>query len=219
MPHLVEVAYSKAPEHPEFDIAYVNDRNAHLTTIMPRGGFDLTFPWPYPDCSRTELDAEALNICQNYLASDPIYEMVTEYYSRADSRFAGALVASDLFGASICRPTGMPIVDLESLRLLPDKVTLVRGASPSECLRRLDEGMVDVASMDSSIARTLIQSIGIRQPLVVLERFTRVETLHVLAPKTDPMAQEKLASFNQGLLRISESGEWFEIVNRHITAN
>ena len=219
MPHLVEAAFNKTPDQPDFEIDYVNDRAAHLETIMPRGGFDLAFPWPYPDCTRTGLDTEALQICQNYLASDPIYEMVTEYYARADSRFAGALVATDLIGASLCRPTGMPVADLEALGLLPDKVTLVRGGSPTECLRRLDEGMVDVASMDSSIARSLIQSIGITQPLVVLERFTRVETLHVLAPKADPMASEKLARFNQGLLRISESGEWFEIVNRHITAN
>ena len=219
MPHLIEAVLNKTPDQPNYEIAYVNDRAAHLHTIMPRGGFDLTFPWPYPDCSRTALDQAALNICKNYLASDPIYEMVTEYYARADSQFAGALVASDLVGASVCRPTGMPVVDLEALGLLPDKVTLVRGESPTECLSRLDEGMVDVASMDSSIARTLIQSIGITQPLVVLERFTRVETLHVLAPKADPMALDKLAKFNQGLLRISESGEWFEIVNRHITTN
>lgn len=216
IPHLVEAALSNTPEPVGFEIGFVNDQAALLATIMPRGGFDLTFPWFYPDCSRTGLDEAALNMCQTYLASDPVYEMVTEFYTRADSPRAGALVAADLNGATLCRPVGAPVSDLEAIGLLPDSIDLVRGASPSECLRRLDEGMVDVASMDGSVARTLIQSIGITQPLVVLDRFTRVETLHVLAPRSDPRAQDKLDAFNAGLFRISESGEWFEIVNKHI---
>lgn len=216
MPHLVEAALYKTPGQASFDISFVNDQAALLGTVMPRGGFDLTFPWIYPNCESNLLDERSLSLCRNYLASDPIYEMVTEFYTLATSPRAGALVAADLNGASVCRVAGAPVFDLEAIGLLPDNIALVRGGSPAECLKWLDEGAVDVASMDGSVARTLIQTIGISQPLVVLDRFTRVETLHVLALKSDPMAEAKLAAFNAGLLRISESGEWFEIVNKHI---
>jgi LysM domain len=219
IPHMVSAALGKAQGGTDFEIGFVNDREALLDTIMPRGGFDLTFPWPYPDCSLASLPETARTLCESYIASNPIYEIVTEFYVRAGSEWSGALAPSDLEGAVVCRPVGAPVNDLLAMGLLPDLIVLSRSASPTECLRQLDDGEVDVASMDGNVARILIAEVGISQPFVVLDRLTSAETLHALALRDDPRSQEALDLFNDGLLRISESGEWFEIVNRHITVH
>ena len=43
-----------------------------------------------------------------------------------------------------------------------------------------------------------------------------VQTLHVLSPKTNPYGRTYLTLINKGLRTMRESGEWFEVVSRHL---
>ncbi|MEO1551512.1 MAG: hypothetical protein AAFR93_13945, partial [Pseudomonadota bacterium] len=44
-------ALSAMEDAPNYDIAFVDDRQAHVPLLLQRGGFDLGFPWIYPDCT------------------------------------------------------------------------------------------------------------------------------------------------------------------------
>ena len=198
------------------DIAIVNDRPAHLQTLLPMGAFALSFPWTYPDCTRGDLMAAEAALCDDYEASDSLYELVIEFYARADSLYSGATTAAALEGAILCRPEGYPPNDLYEMGLLPGKVTLVAGTSPEDCLLRLDSGAADIASLDGLVTRALVLKLDIRNPLVVLEQLTRVDGLRALARRDNPEGMAALAALNDGLRSLSESGDWYRIVQRYL---
>lgn len=216
MTELVQAAMAKRSDTVAM-IGFVNDRSAHLETILPRGGFALAFPWIYPNCEDTRLSASQQYLCDNFRASDGFYELVTEYYARADLKWAKTFIPSALAGARICRPDGYSIDDLIEMRLLPGQATLVRGRSPTDCLEMLDRGEVDIASMDAAVTRALIDQITVENPIVVLEPLTRIEKLRVLAPKSDIRSVENIMLINTALRDMSDDGTWFEIVTRHLS--
>ena len=198
------------------DIAVVNDRPAHLQTLLPMGAFSVSFPWIYPDCTRDNLMAAEDALCQEFAASNSLYELVIEFYARADSPFAAATLADDLDGAILCRPEGYPPNDLYQMGLLPDRVTLVAGTDPADCLIKLDTGAADIASLDGLVTRSLVLGLDIRNPLVVLEQLTRVDGLRALARRDDAAGMAALDAINTGLETLSESGEWYRIVQRYL---
>ncbi|MEO0912977.1 MAG: hypothetical protein AAFY59_08300 [Pseudomonadota bacterium] len=211
---LLETALAGSGE-PDFDLAFVNDRDSHLDLVMPRGGFGLAVPWAYPDCA-AELSPAAREMCDMFIASDGFYEFVTEFYARADSTFASIVLPGGLAGTRFCRPIGYPLDDLTDYGLLPERLTLVRAADPAACLRALDAGDVDIASMDAAVTRALIDRIDIENPIVVLENLTEVDRLRVLALRSDPEAEARIARLNAALAEMSGDGRWFEIVSRHL---
>ncbi len=196
---------------------HVNDRAAHLDSIMPRGGFDLAAPWVYPDCSSSDLTAEDQRICATFIASDGFFEFVTEFYARADSDWASVVLPGGMTSARFCRPAGYPTHDLTRFGLLPDRITLVTGRDPLDCLMRLDRGEVDIASMDAAVTRALIDVAEVENPIVVLQSLTHVDRLRVLARRDAPGASALIGRLNAALEEMSQDGTWFEIVTRHLT--
>lgn len=209
---LVEAAL-EAANAPPIEIVFVNDRAAHLDGIMPRGGFALTFPWAMPDCADVE---PVPALCGQYLASDGIYEFVTEFYARADLAWAEILVPEAMAGARVCRPVGYPVDDLIALGLLPDKVKVIWGRDAMDCIGMIDREEADIASMDAAVTRALVDRISVENPILVLEPLTRIQKLRVLAPKGNPRSADHIRLLNAGLAQIAEDGRWFEIVSRHL---
>ncbi len=215
---LLEVALAISGDGPH-EFAFVNDRAAHLDLIAPRGGWALAAPWTYPDCSASDLGVEMQEICGTYIASNGFYEFVTEFYARADSEWATVILPGGLMNTRFCRPEGYPLHDLEGFGLLPDGVELVQAASPTECLQALDEGRVDIASMDAAVTRALVDRVEIANPIIVLESLTQINKLRVLAPRANPSAEALIARLNTALDEMSDDGRWYDIVNRHLRGN
>ncbi len=211
---LLRAALHQSSDPPDYEISYVNDRGAHLGIVLPRGGFDLSYPWVYPDCEETILTEHQSLLCSNFVASDPIYEYVVEYYVRADNSYSEAVLPGDLRGATVCRPAGYPLDDLVNQGLLPDDITVVTGTTPAACLALLDVGEVDVASMDAGVSRALVLQLTLENPLLVLDGLTSIKTLHVIGLKDRAETVTRLEKINEGLQKISESGEWYQIVQR-----
>ncbi|MHA3913686.1 LysM peptidoglycan-binding domain-containing protein [Halovulum sp. GXIMD14793] len=203
----------KAADAPPVEIVFVNDRAAHLDGIMPRGGFALTFPWTMPDCVDVDPVPE---LCGQYLASDGIYEFVTEFYARADLAWAEILVPEAMAGARVCRPVGYPVDDLIALGLLPDKVEVIWGRNAMDCIGMIDRKEADIASMDAAVTRALVDRISVENPILVLEPLTRIQKLRVLALRGNPRSADHIRLLNAGLAQIAENGRWFEIVSRHL---
>ncbi|MEM8657946.1 MAG: transporter substrate-binding domain-containing protein [Pseudomonadota bacterium] len=212
---LIEAAFDQNPGATA-QISAVADRPAHLTAILPRGGFQLSFPWVYPDCDLTNLSTEEALLCTDYLPSDSFYEQLTEFFARADGQWAAARTPQDLIGARMCRPAGYPTHDLTRLGLLPDAIMLYRPAQAGDCLAALDQGNVDVATLDATLARALVDTVPVRNALIVLEDLTQIDRLHAIALRGDSQAAAALAAFNTGLAELINSGAWFEIVDTHM---
>jgi hypothetical protein len=212
---LVDAAFAALPGQ-GLDIGQVDDRAAHLEAILPRGGFDFSFPWIYPDCTLPDLSAQERLLCDEFVASDILFEYVTEFYTRADGPWADALAAEDLAGTRICRPEGFPADDLVRMGLLPGLAKLVRSPNALACLRMLDEGAVDIASMDAAITRALVIDAGLRNPLVVLETLTRTDGLTAVARRGDPRGAQAIEALNRGIRSIAQSGEWYAIIESYL---
>ena len=60
---------------------------------------------------------------------------------------------------------------------------------------------------------------GAADASAVLSDLAGIQTLHVLSPKTNPYVRTYLTLINRGLRTIRESGEWFEVVSRHLAAH
>lgn len=217
IPALITAAFA-ATDGPPPRIGVVDDRPAHLSVIMPRGGFALGAPWVYPDCAAPPENERAARLCADYVASDSLYEHVTEFFARADSRWADAVIPGQLEGARICRPAGYPDDDLHAMGLLPDRAERVALDSPETCLEALDLGEVDIASLDATLGRALVARMPLQNPLVVLDTITRVERLRAVARRDDPAGEAALARLNLGLARIVETGAWIDIVRAHLVS-
>ncbi|MHA3976173.1 LysM peptidoglycan-binding domain-containing protein [Halovulum sp. GXIMD14794] len=213
LPVLVRAALDTT-RGPEPRIAFVNDPVAHVTELLPRGVYSVSFPWLVPDCAAAPVDP--LGLCTGHIVSDTLYEQVTEFYAISEGPFAGAQDLSDLAGARICRPEGWPVWDLEAAGLLPDAVDLVVRPDPAGCLHALDGGAADIASLDAMLARAIAGRSDLDNPLVVLEPLTRAEGLRAIARADDPAGAEAIARINKGLRAIAEAGTWFELVRAQI---
>ncbi|MSU92112.1 LysM peptidoglycan-binding domain-containing protein [Rhodobacteraceae bacterium 2CG4] len=197
-------------------IAFVNDRDAHVTELLPRGVYTLSFPWVFPDCTAPDLPPTGIRLCQDYVASDSLYEQVTEFYALSAGPFAEATTLAALEGARICRPEGWPVDDLLAAGLLPDRARLLTRPDPGGCLDALDGGAADIASMDAMLARAIAGRRNLDNPLVVLEPLSRVEGLRAVARADDPEGRAAIERLNRGLRAIAESGTWFDLVRAQI---
>ncbi len=215
IPVLVRAALDTT-DGPSPRIAFVNDRAAHVTELLPRGVYTLSFPWVFPDCAAPAPGPTEIRLCEDFIASDSLYEQVTEFYAVSGGPFAEVTTMEGLEGARICRPEGWPVGDLHAAGLLPDRVLLVRRPDPGGCLEALDSGAADIASLDSMLARAIAGQRNLRNPLVVLEPLSLAEGLRAIARADDPDGKAAIERLNRGLRAIAESGTWFDLVRAGI---
>ncbi|MBD3625637.1 MAG: transporter substrate-binding domain-containing protein [Rhodobacteraceae bacterium] len=218
IPVLVRAALDTT-EGPSPRIAFVNDRDAHVIELVPRGVYTLSFPWVFPDCAAPAPGPTAIRLCEDFIASDSLYEQVTEFYALSDGPYAEVATMEGLEGARVCRPEGWPVDDLRAAGLLPDRAQLVRRPDPGDCLEALDTGAADIASLDSMLARAIAGQRNLRNPLIVLEPLSRVEGLRAIARADDPEGKAAIERLNTGLRAIAESGTWFDLVRAGILSD
>ena len=87
------------------------------------------------------------------------------------------------------------------------------------CWEALLNGEVDVVTFDALPAESDILGLGLQNQVVALPGLSTVATLHVFTPKTNPNGRAYLAVLNAGLDEMRASGEWLEIVARHLSAH
>ncbi len=210
-------ALAIADERRQFRVDFVNDWGSHLSVLMPTGVFDLGFPWFRPDCSRIDRLSEAMRMrCTEFDFSHPVYEVVIGYYFRAGDPLAASGSRADLAGRRVCRPEGLFSFDLEQDGLVEPAVTLVRPPRPDDCMRMLATGEVDVVSLPVPVGEAAVRQIMMGGRIVEAELMATIQTMHVVAHRTNPFGRPYLTLINRGLRAIQESGEWFEIVSRHL---
>jgi polar amino acid transport system substrate-binding protein len=203
----------------DYGISWVNDWAAHLNPLLLTRAFDVGFPWARPDCeSSINLDQSSQFRCQRFFFSDPLYEVITSLFVRANSRIK-ALRNEEIAGTTLCRPAGYPTHELDQggRNWVKDgKVTLMRPPTVDECFRLLDNGTVDGVVEAELVGRASIVSLGLGDRVRVIDQPVALTTLHVLISKAHPHSRTILYYMNSSLTRLRESGEYDRIIERHL---
>lgn len=212
---LVETAAYRGDRGRQVEVQFVNDWESHLDLLLPVLAFNGSFPWSKPECDApATLSEHDRNRCENYLFSDPFYEVVDGFFARKGSGFEDALKYEDLFGARFCRPEGYSTAHLDAAGLSEPMVKMYRPAQVADCFEALMAGSVDVIAMDSMVAADTIASMGLTEAVVENQNLGAVKELYVLVHKNHPRGQETLDLLNTGLRQMVSSGEWYDIVSQ-----
>jgi polar amino acid transport system substrate-binding protein len=200
-----------------FRVSFIGDWALHLDVLLPDGAFDLGYPWFKPDCTRLELLSPPMQRrCTDYHWSQPLHELVVGYFVRAGGPVEGTVDPADLVGLTFCRPRGYYTFDLEQRGLGVPAVTLVTPEEPGDCLRALINGEVDVVPLSVTLVEGEIGRLGLAGQVAELPELADILTLHVLSHRSNPFGRTYLTLINRGLREMRDTGEWFQVVARHL---
>jgi len=214
---IINLALENADGNPEYQIDFINDDGAHLNPLIVDHAYDISIGWSQPNCEiMDKLEDESQFRCNNLDFSDPMYEEVLGYYSLAsDPVFADH---EELKGQRICRAEAFTLAPLEGVDLVEPAISIVRAPTAADCVNFILEDKADVALVPVDVADGRIAELGAASQVQMHEALTFVDVLHAVIAKTHPQNEEILATVNNGLSNIKDSGLWFATVRRHMTA-
>ena len=192
-------------------LAFVEDRKAHLRTLMPSGAFALGFPWPKPNCGARALSAESQHLCADYLFSKPLYEIEMALIGRAEGAASATLATASL---RLCRPVGFPPTEWEVMAGRPE---IVIAADADACIALVRQGDVDFVTLPAASARAYTGAGDLVDQTALLPPEARHFPVHAIAWRGAPDADQAIAYLNQGLRQLQSSGEWFQIVSDYLS--
>ena len=207
-------ALAQNPDPLEAAVRWGRDPIADLK-MLSEADVDLGMAWFQPDCAGRGHDSPR---CVQFHFSHPIAEVVILLFVRATDPFAHNS-DSDLEGLTICRPAGFAIDDLdgENRRLLStDKVTFIQPADTATCFDLLMQGSVDAVAVNEFLGVQHLFAQQLTESVVPLPKALSRQTLHLVISKSHWRATALLYRFNAGLALLRETGQYAEIVDRHI---
>jgi len=204
----------------DYNINWVNDWSAHLNPLLASRAFDMGFPWFEPPCNEPDaLNESARSRCRKFFFSKPLFEMLILFFTRKDSEFKFTQ-DSDAVGKSFCRPAGYFSFDMDIYGrnwIKENKITFLRPQSVEDCFRLLEEGAVDAVTINEFTGRAAVVSLNLKDKVRTTDRPSAVLGLRLIVPKTHPKARILLHYVNAGLSKLRETGEYDEIVDKHLT--
>jgi len=214
---LVERALLENDGANDYRIDVINDWAAHLEPLLADGAYNLAFPWFRPDCSERErLGESSLWRCDNLRFSDALHDVVVMFHVRPET--AEAIGSpEDVEGMTLCRPRGYFTHDLEAMGLAPPAIERVAADDPEECFELLADGEVDVVSVNADTADRVLSELGLQDAVAELTDLATVQTLHVVAMRTDPEARVNLLRIDKGLRLLHNSGTYRQIADVHLS--
>lgn len=219
MSHLVTNAMLRAASDQDVEVVFVNDWAAHMDHLLPRQAFDASFPWTAPDCTNSaSLSQSDRNACENFVYSNPFYEIVEGFFAKNGSGYENATAISAFSGTKICRPEGYPTGHILELGLSPANFTLVQPASVHECFEELMFGRVDLVALDTRSGERVMKDLGIRFDVTENPHLFSIQSLRVAAHKDNPNTNQLIETLNIGLAIMIESGEWKDIVTEGLAS-
>ncbi|TNF20698.1 MAG: transporter substrate-binding domain-containing protein [Rhodobacteraceae bacterium] len=214
MSAIVDRAFAAAEMGRPHRILWVNDRAAHLDPMLASGMADVAFPWTKPAC-------DGAGACADFLYSDPMFEMLEVLFGRKDAGLTFDS-AADLGGRRLCRPDGLPLEALNGPEpgwLDKIEVTVLSPVTVQACFERLIRGEADFVVLNEFTGRKVLADMGLVGEVEVLDaRPVSIESLHLVAHRANPHAAELIATFNQGLSKMRESGAFDATVDAHLAS-
>lgn len=212
---ITNVALSLADGKPAYKIDFINDWSSHLQPLISDHAYDLGIAWFKPNCDLVDRLSDGSKFrCNNLNWSEPLYEQTIGYYTRADHPRPTS--HRDLYGLTICRPSGYSNFMLEEYNLVEPNISFKTPDKTTDCFKGLLNGTYDVVVLATDTAEGAILKTGAKGKVTFQEQLSYVATLHAVVAKTHPRGKELLATLNSGIRRLKDKGEWFKIVARHL---
>jgi len=213
---IVRRALEESDEKPEHKIHFVGDFSFILDPLLIDHAYDMSVGFTKPKCEAFDaLGEESQLRCTVLDWSQPLYEEVIAYHSLIETPSLNR--HSQLAGKRICRPEGYTTADMDTAGVKEPAVTMVRPDTAEDCMNALLAGDADFAALATDVAEGLANNIGAESQIKVHEPLSHVSTVHVVIAKSHPQAQGMIQVVDNGLSRLKESGEWFNIVRSHMT--
>ncbi len=210
---LAATAMQRGGNDRDYTIAYIDDWQSHLDTLLPSGAFDISIAWESPDCTKMDLlSEESVKRCTDLDYSLPIYELVNVFYTTTDSKYATAKTYADFKGAKICRGDAWGTGDLEVNGLTPPFIEMVSPVDPVDCASMLLSGEVDVYSMEVETVVAHFEQLKAMDKVVQNPYLSIVLPYHFITAKTNPRGRVYISMLNKGITEMRESGEWYDIL-------
>lgn len=211
---LATTALNRGGNNREYNVSFVDDWGAHLSTLLPLGAFDISIAWYLPDCTKIDMLSEAMRArCTELDGSLPIYETVVGFFTMAGNEYEGVRAYGDYAGARICRPEGWFTFDLEEQGLVEPFVTMVVPNSVNDCFEMMRNDDVDVVPLEIENVAAAASELGIENDIVQNPYLTNLLELSFVTHKTNPRGRVYIAMLNRGLTEMRESGEWYAIIS------
>jgi polar amino acid transport system substrate-binding protein len=203
-----------------YNVSWVNDWAAHLNPLLITRAFDAGFPWLKPDCAHVaDLSQDARYRCQKFFFSDPLFEVFTVLFVKADSPITFAK-DDEILGKTLCLPVGQSTHELDKNGrnwVKDNKVTLLRPQNVEECFRLLNSGTVNAVVTPDLTGKSVAAALGFGDKVKALSRPVAIGTLHVIVPKSHPHASTMLYYINTAVGKLRDSGEYDKIVDSHMS--
>lgn len=203
-----------------YSVSWVNDWAAHLNPLLITRSFDAGFPWLKPDCTHmAELSQDAKYRCRKFFFSDPLYEVFTVLFVKADSPIKFDK-DEDMTGKSLCLPVGQSTYELDKGGrnwVKDNKITLLRPQNVEECFRLLDSGAVNALVTPDLTGKSVAAALNMSDKVKSLKRPVAIGTLHVIVAKTHPHASTMLYYVNTAIGKLKDSGEYDKIVDSQMS--
>lgn len=215
MAEVVTAAMTNAVGDDGFDTFWINDWSSHLDAMMPAHLMEMAYPWARPDCDSNPTNQR----CVDFHFSEPMFEYLVLLFVD-NTRPIPFQTDADIEGRTLCRPAGYSthMLDQDGRNWVSgNKITLVRPERVKECFELLTAGQVEGVVLNEFTARDAIKSMGLKDRIdAVQSKPVSITGLHVLIHKTHPQSDTLLTAINTGLSGIKASGQYGEIVNRHM---
>jgi len=211
---LATTAMQRGGNDRESKLAWVDDWDSHVTTLLPSRAFDFSIAWSMPDCTKIDLlGAEGVQRCTEYAATLPVYEVAHVLWTLADSELALATSYEDFFGKRVCKPQGWSVFPLEEVGLIEPTAILVQPDTVLACGEMLLAGEVDVFAIEMETANEVFTQLDALDKVTSNPTLVRFLSFHFVTSQANPRAAEYIEMVNNGLTEMRESGEWYDIVS------
>ena len=211
---LVEMAVFRADPSIPYNLTFISDWQAHIDALLPSQAYDLSYPWVKPDCDGAAmLSPGDQQRCDDFVFSAPFYEIVDGFFAASSSELVASISFADFEGKRICRPDGYTTGVLDAVGLSVPKIELMRPLEVSACFEALAAGKVDLVAIDAEVGDSAIARLGLVGKFSQNPHLFTLQSLHVIAHKSNPTAVAMIAQLDEGLIEMYESGEWYDIVS------
>ena len=207
---IVRAALEKAPQPvPHVAANRVSFDALEDTLVVPT--FDMAVGFFTPDCGQ---GTAASRLCTGVYLSDPVLETVVSLFTRVDGQFEYQ-TEQDLHDKTVCLSRVATTSTTPAWQASLDSETLVL-PSVKACFGALMAGEVDAVAANEFHGVALMFELDLTDQIVPLPTPLARPAIHIGISKWHWAADAHVYRVNAGLAQLRQSGEYGEIVARHV---
>jgi polar amino acid transport system substrate-binding protein len=203
------------------ELTWSADRDADLAGLLEGQTYDAGLAWPASDCDNiSDLSEQSAMLCDQFLFSEPILQVLTVLFARNDSGFAFA-DDSEIAGKSICLPEGADEAELNRGGrgwLRQQIVTLFRAPTLEACFKMVAARDADAVMASEIEGRAALAASGVGGEVDMLERQLATESLTAVVAKNHPQAEAIVQRINAALTKVKANGGYYSLVDKYLVA-